>query len=236
MTQIDWDALLQFVGYGPIGPVKVLFLGLEEKAVEGERNLAARASFRLIEDLRDAHEGVLARSGCHNPFTEAHRDPVKQWNTAARFSLAFQGSPHWHERHAWSDYWRNKLGRTHGNTFLMECFPYPRPNRSALVAGAPALTPDQLWERRLPTLRTHLKQHPARFVIAYGKETKSKVAELLTLTPNAWSTVAGLKRPAEIAVSGATCIAHVGFFGRGYFDNSDIPTIVRAMRESASDT
>ncbi len=231
MAKIDWDALLRFVGHGPNRAVDVLFLGLKERAVEQERNLTARATFQGVEDLRAAHEVTLARAGCHNPFADKHKDPVKQWNTASRFALAISGSTSWNDRAAWSDYWRNSLGRAHGSTFLMECFPFPRATRSTPLPGYPDWTDDEVWDRRRPILRQYLTQNAPKFVIAYGKATKAKASELLAVPPDAWQAVPNLARRVEVATNGETCIAHVGFFGRGYFANGDIPGIVRAMQD-----
>ena len=89
-TAIDWDRLYAFRGYGPEYTPKVLFLGLEEKAVDGIKNLFARASFQQIEDLHEAHQ-KLELAGCCNPFAYERGNPVQQWNTAARFTLALEG-------------------------------------------------------------------------------------------------------------------------------------------------
>ncbi len=235
MPKIDWNALVDFIGYGPNGPIELLFLGLEERADEGERNLAARASFRHVEDLRFAHEHVLASAGCYNPFAESHKNPVQQWNTAARFALALAGSAFWDEHNAWSSYWRNELGRSHGTTFLMECFPYPRRGRSTRLPGAPELTTDEMWLRRLALLRQFVQRNPVQFVVAYGILTKSKAADIFSIDPKAWHSVPGLNKPVDIATNGNTCVAHVGFFGQGLFANRDIPAIVRAMQDVAAE-
>jgi hypothetical protein len=236
MTQIDWNALVQFIGYGPTGPVDLLFLGLEEKAVEQERNLAARSAFKPVEDLRRAHEQVLAAAGCHNPFADARRNPVKQWNTAARFALVLNGSPLWDDPATWSAYWRNELGRTHGSTFLMECFPFPRASRGTALPGRPPASEAELWLTRRDILRNHVETNPVKFAVAYGKATKAKANEIFALSPGAWRAIPGLHRDAAIASNGHTCVVHVGFFGRGLFAVRDIPVIVSAMRELARES
>jgi len=76
-TRIDWNRLLEFVGYGPTEGADLVFLGLEEKAREGSQNLAARSHFEAIEDLRNAHDKILGPAGCRNPFAESG-NPVQQ--------------------------------------------------------------------------------------------------------------------------------------------------------------
>jgi hypothetical protein len=103
---IDWNRLFRFLGYGPQDTPEILFLGLEEKighkksATDEEklqatrRNLSARSCFDEIEDLYEAHQNKLGPSGCSNPFARKG-NPVRQWNYAARFALAWEGREGW---------------------------------------------------------------------------------------------------------------------------------------------
>ena len=222
--------LAGFVGYGPATrSVDVLFLGLEEKALEGKKNLVARSSFDQVEDVWDACHLKLEPAGCSNPFA-ATGDPVTQWNTAARFALAVEGHPKWHEHTMWSQYWRERLGRRNGNTFLMECFPFPRQSRNTPLPESSPWPDAELWRRRRLVLAAHLDQYPPEFAIAYGKATRAKAADLFSLPEAAWRSVPGVKHPASVASNGKTRVAHVGFFGQGLFASAEIPTVVAALR------
>lgn len=231
MPNIDWDRMMGFIGYGPTGAADILFLGLEEKALEGALNLEARSSFASIEDLYEAHTQKLGPAGCYNPFQESG-NPVLQWNIAARIALKLEGRIEWYDPQAWSAYWRRRLGRKDGNTFLMECFPFPRKNRASRLPAGPGWTSDSLWQERRKVLHGYLDLCPPKVVVAYGKPTKEKAADLFSLSPDAWRSVPHLKHPASVASNGRTRVAHVGFFGQGQFSVADIPGIVQALLQA----
>ncbi|MGH7206546.1 MAG: hypothetical protein ACREI2_10105 [Nitrospiraceae bacterium] len=228
---IDWERLISFVGYGPSCAAKTLFLGIEEKAHEGQeaKNLRARSLFADIEDLYEAHQTKLEPAGCFNPFG-ASGNPVQQWNTASRFALALRGDPDWGQASCWSEYWRQELGRRDGSTFLMECFPFPRKSRASGLPGAPPLSEKELWDKRRRFLSQHLSKFPPEIVIAYGAPTKDKVSDLFSIKTGDWRSVDKVEHAASVAINGRTRIAHVGFFGRGQFSFHDIPRIVEALR------
>ncbi|MFN0197722.1 MAG: hypothetical protein ACKVT0_13340 [Planctomycetaceae bacterium] len=233
MPTNDWKPLIEFLGYGSSEKcANILFLGLEEKAPEKnyEQNLKARLKFERIEDLREAHERKLGPAADVNPFAKKG-NPVRQWNTAARFSLAIEGHPDWNKRTEWRRYWRDQLGRRSGNTFLMECCPIPRPNGNWHPPETPQLpSDDEVWAKRCPLLQDYLDKCPPKYVIAYGIQTKDKASELFSIPDDGWTPIPNVDRPASIARNDHTCIAHVGFFGRHYFVNYDIPKIVAALK------
>ncbi|MEX0727063.1 MAG: hypothetical protein WD065_12375 [Planctomycetaceae bacterium] len=233
MSANKWMPLIQFLGYGLSKKcAEILFLGLDEKAPERnyEQNLRARLKFERIEDLREAHEQKFGPAADVNPFAQ-NGNPVRQWNTASRFALAIEGHPDWNIRTEWGRYWREQLGWRHGNTFLMECFPIPRPNGNWHPPEALQLPPDnEVWAERCPVLQAYLKKCPPKYVIAYGRATKDKASELFSIPDGGWTPIPNVDRPASIARSGHTCIAHVGFFGRQFFVNCDIPMIVAALK------
>ncbi len=227
-SKIDWDHLIQFIGYGPTHSADILFFGLSE-AGGGHENLAARSCFDFIEDLFDAHEKKLKPAGVESPF-DRPGNPVRQWNYASRIALCFRGEPSWF--HAASSYWRSELGRKDGNTFLMEAFPFPSPQHGERIEGSPRWTDDEIWNMRRPILKRHLDSSPPRYVIAYGDETRHKAAELFGVDGKLdWRTLPGQsRRPLEFAFNGKTRIAHVGFFGQGYFSSADIPRLVSYLQ------
>lgn len=240
MEKVNESQLLRFIGYGPKRrAAKIVFLGLEERAREGDKNLRARASFRRIEDLREAHENILGPAGCINPFNEKvggssrrkGKNPVRVWNMASRFALAFLGE-NWRSRDKWAAYWRDQLGQEHGETFLMESFPYPCNSHKEKLSKRSKLSAEKIkvWKRRVKVLQQYLGRFPPQFVIAYGKETKEKVSDLFKLHKTAWRKIPGCRNSAWVASRGQTRIAHVGFFGRGNFHKKDIPAIVKALR------
>ncbi len=228
ISDIDWDRLFAFLGYGPRHTPEVLFFGLEEKNRDGDRNLRARSSFEEIEDLFDAHQNKLGPAGCSNPFA-AYGNPVKPWNAAARFILCLAGDRDWQKKWNWSRYWRERLGRRDGTTFLMESCPIPRESRATLIAGYPKYTDETAWQKRREVLARYFASHKPATIIAYGKGTRAKLEELLHIDSSAWQPVDRVSHPARVVLVGPTRVAHVGFFGQGCFKMTDIPAIVQAI-------
>jgi len=228
-NSIAWEKLISFIGYGPPRRAMTIFLGLEEKSREGTKNLRARSLFKNIEDLYEAHQTKLEPAGCFNPFS-VDGNPVQQWNTASRFTLALQGNSEWRNPRCWSQYWRHELGRKNGTTFLMECFPFPRKSRKSRLTGVPPPLTEALWQKRRKVLTHHLRRFPPKIVVAYGAPTKKLVSDLFSIDKGDWKDVNGVMHGASVAAIGVTRIAHVGFFGRGLFSCDDIPAIVAALR------
>jgi len=81
----------------------------------------------------------------------------------------------------------------------------------------------------VPLVR-HLRLNPPTFMVDYGAPTKAKAADLLAIPDGEWREVPGVKHPVSVATNGRTRVAHVGFFGRGFFARDDIPAAVRALR------
>jgi hypothetical protein len=197
-NSIEWNKLVSFIGYGPSRRAEILFLGLEEKAREGIKNLRARSRFNSIEDLYEAHQTKLGSAGCFNPFSFKN-NPVRQWNTASRFALALQGDSEWQNPRHWNQYWRHELGRKNGTTFLMECFPFPRKSRKNKLPGVPPSFTETLWQKRIMVLTHYLRRFPPKIVIAYGVPTKRLVSDLFPIDKEDWKDIERVKHGASMA-------------------------------------
>lgn len=229
--------LSQFIGYGPSPKdgrgAQILFLGIEEAAGEGEegkRNLHCRArEYQPIEDLLEAHRKLRAHK-CFDPFSApAAKNPVRVWNMMSRIALALADDPHWNRMDRWNWYWRRRLGRSDGETFLMECFPIPRPGRNHTVSEIPGWHPEKVWPARRQLLQAFIASSPPQYLIAYGNEPGRLVEQLLGDTRLTWTPIANTKSIEVARAPSGTIVARTGFFGWGRFRRSDVPLLRNAM-------
>lgn len=223
-----------FLGYGSDDPL-VLFLGTEESNGGGGAAAiqARRTQFQRIEDVYEASQ-LLARADPEfvNPFAGV-RNHVQQWNAASRLRLAL-GGENWSAPQDWQRYWRTYLGRRNGDTFLMECFPVPRANSNVWIKG---YKPNSTWTTtRMPLLRDFTNSIQPRYVVAYGDVASARVADLfpVVVSPydgrnSVWHDLQTMKPSSVGKTATGVAVARVGFFGQGYFSQSDIRTIVQAM-------
>lgn len=214
--------LVEFIGYGPSRP-EVVFLGIEE-AGGGDENIATRAtSFRAIEDLFQAHELLKHEAQCPSPY-DSQGNPVEQWNTASVFALALADA----DTSLWPSFWRNHLGRTNFETFLMECYPVPR---KGMAHRMPGYDPKRLWrEQRSQILKDFISTSRPRFIVAYGNPTHECLSDLVSVA--SWMSVGGTAWSVGVSSEG-TVVCRVGFFGNGKFNRNDVPMIAKMMRHLA---
>lgn len=216
--------LVDFIGYGPSNP-DIIFLGIEEAGGD-EKNIQTRAKyFNVIEDLCRAHELLKQHAGLENPFHfPDNRDPVEQWNTASKFSLALADA----DTTLWRSFWRHRLGRSTYETFLMECFPVPRKSVAQRIAG---YKPRMLWkDKRMDILSGFISKARPRFLVAYGVPAHTCLDDLVAVSQ--WTEIENACSSVAISEEGIV-VAKVGFFGQGRFNKCHIPAIAHAMRDLA---
>jgi hypothetical protein len=221
MTEtIDWDRLISFCGYGPQYTPDVLFFGGLEERARGDQNqllanLFVRSKFAAIEDIFEAHE-KFGIAGCHNPFGPQGKR-VNVWHFATKFALALAGGNRWREIGAIEGFWRRKLGRKDGTTFLMDWFPIPRDSTSDPVADCP-YTEEQIQQMRMQSLTGNFAVHQPKTVIAYGKSAKQRIGDLLRIGEDGWRLISGASQdPASVASIGSMRVALVGHPSNGAF-------------------
>jgi hypothetical protein len=220
--------LTSFIGYGPKKP-KVVFLGIEEglggREELTDREVAVRARFEPTEDLCAA---------CKKLGVDWQCSRVVVWNTAARFALALAGLDPDAVNARWREYRYDRLGRNHGEAFLMECFPVPR---RGLSHRLPGYSRKSVWCDRRKLLRQFLRSAKPPYVVAYGKPAANLVMDLLDLDGGRAMEERRRLRGAGIARvrvgSASTVVASVGFFGRN-FGKVDIPRVATAMMDLGS--
>ncbi len=163
------ERLLRFIGYGRLD-APIWFLGMEEGG-GGEERLSIQSKFNQIEDLRDAHRKLDIRE-----WHEGRRKLQPQWNKMSEFMLRVEGhsGPTREERRA---YQAEHLGRSHGNSLLLELLPLPKPNVKSwdyslsfpeyvdVAAYRNAIVP-----QRIALISILVAKHKPRIIVAYGKE------------------------------------------------------------------
>lgn len=160
--------LESFLGYGRLD-APVWFVGMEEGG-GGPENIRARLQFKDVEDCAGAHERLSLPQ-----YHRAERPVIQRtWGQMARFMLHLQG------REASADevraYQANQLGRSSGESMLMELMPIPKPSlkHSATYDGllpqyADGEYCDGVRRRRIRVLQQLLERHRPRVVVCYGK-------------------------------------------------------------------
>ena len=168
VTDEGKQRLLAFLGYGRLD-APVWFLGMEE-AGGGEEQLLRRSEFEHVEDLRDAHRTLgITR------FHERPRYLQPVWNKMCEVMLRIEGnpSPTTEERRA---YQAERLGRSDGNSLLLELLPIPKPSIHAW--NYPLTFPEYpdvdsyrraLLPPRIKLISRTIQAYQPRVVIAYGK-------------------------------------------------------------------
>jgi hypothetical protein len=165
-----WSRIERFVGYGNRN-APIVFIGMEE-GLSNPRNLndhlEARARFRPTMDLKSAHDGI---SGTERFFDA--RDPRCQrtWRPMSDLMLRREGTvPSREDRNF---YQANRLGRSRGDTLLMELLPYPHVRSTHWVYRNRYRTRDEyesnILPERLKLLRAELSSRQRDLVICYGK-------------------------------------------------------------------
>ena len=161
------ERILAFIGYGQLN-ARIWILGMEE-AGGGEDNLTTRSQFNPVEDLYAAHPKL--------GITKHHEDSrtiQPQWGRMADLMLRLGGtkSPTREQRR---NYQAEQLGRSYGDTLLVELMPVPKPNLSAFdypetfpeYASASSYYQGVLPDR-IRLLRKLIENHTPRVIVAYG--------------------------------------------------------------------
>lgn len=171
---VDWDRIESFIGYGRID-APVVFIGMEEGlADEGAlpAELALRSQFQPVMDLEESQRGVV---GGEVLFSDSPpRQPT--WRVMADVMLHFEGETFTEaaERSsARKTYRAKRLGRSDGNSLLIELMPYPNPKISTWLYPERFDTRDEyvaaIRPRRFELLAEVLSSSPRRAIVCYGK-------------------------------------------------------------------
>lgn len=226
------SSINEFLGYGPSTP-RVLFLGTEESdgGADPSRNITARLEgFEITMDLLAGTTLLASLPKFKNPFASRRRNPVQQWNRSAEIRLALAGLP-WRHVRTWSRYWRTSLGRSFGDTFLMECFPFPRKEMRVRIDR---YDPQREWPHRREKLKRFTNSIEPHFVVAYGAIAFERVGQLFSMQPSLWAGVTRVWHDLDgigtIGHAGTgTVIARVGFFGHGKYKRRNTDKLAAAM-------
>jgi len=226
LTATEIKQLSGFIGYGPNNP-KIIFLGTEE-AGGGLKNIQTRLTkfTSPTQDLYKAHCLLEDFGETPNPLIRKHC-PVQQWTTASFFTLALAGkSPQ-----EYNNYCKNYLGRQNRESFLMDCFPVPKPSQGTQIQG---YKPKQAWEdfRRdnLKNFISAISPQPI-FIIAYGNTAGDKIEELVGSIN--WENISETDCSVGKIESG-TVICKTGFFGQGRFNRDYIRHLAPKMQKLAN--
>jgi len=166
-TKRELNHLLNFIGYGR-PEADIWFLGMEE-AGGGEDNLRARLQFEQIEDLARAHS-ILGITKHHS----GRKVIQPTWRGMCYILLKLNGQPT--DSESIREYQAEKLGRFHGDTFLFELMPIPKPKINSW--GYENFIPqfhstleyyETVKPQRIRLLRQFIQQHQPKIVIGYGK-------------------------------------------------------------------
>jgi hypothetical protein len=179
-SEIDWERIENFVGYGSID-AQVVFIGIEEGLVDAgalRNDLLWRSTFGEVMNLEEAHRGLahgtklFGNRPRSQPTWDAISDLMLRFNRAAAIS-----QKQWLEKRI--VYRTHELGQSGSSTLLMELLPLPNQNASSWPYGA--LFPDRkecasrtaylkkVLPLRLKALSEALSQHKRKAIICYGR-------------------------------------------------------------------
>ncbi len=171
---IDWERIENFVGFGRFD-APVVFVGIEEGLASEEHlssDLTRRSGFEPTMDLRKAHEGIADTDKWFGPSKIKCQ---RTWRPMCDLMLRRGGtlSPTLQTR---NEYQALRLGRSNGDTLLMELLPYPhKKNTRWLYARFGRYPTREAYERamvpkRKELIRNALAQAKREIVVCYGKD------------------------------------------------------------------
>lgn len=229
LSTVQWDKLLEFLGYGNPGG-RFWFVGIEERGMAESGQEVAELNWRLtfepIEDLPAAH----GRWGKFGSGAFDMRSFVPTWATMCKLVLRLSGNPQWEDRDALRDYQATQLGRRDGDTFLTELQPLPVRGRADWPYMALSPTRDALLERILPDrlgrLRELRETHRPVYVFCYGKTFWPRY-EKEAFRDYPFHEV--LNAVCRVATAGQSRIILLPFFGRGLVSNRLVDEIATLL-------
>jgi hypothetical protein len=170
----DWDRIETFVGFGRLD-APVVFIGIEEgleNASALPEDLRVRSTYEArVMDLKAAHREI---AGTEHYFDPERAPKRPTWRVMADVMLRREG----HAEPTGTDRRRYRalhLGRTHGDSLLVELLPYPHPkSHDWLYAGFGKYLTREAYEmdqipRRITLLRDALGEHEHHLIVCYGK-------------------------------------------------------------------
>lgn len=181
---INWNAIEEFVGFGP-PDAPVVFIGMEEgldPKADLAGDLVARSAYPPFVDLLEAQNALDSSSKFVGPDAKCQRT----WRPMCDLMLRFKGETPTGSRRNW--YQGMCLGRIPGETLLTELLPYPRRKTGAAW-------PTQYHSRfktfedyenalvqpRIDLLRSAIYAKPRKLIACYGKGYWPKFAELVNV-------------------------------------------------------
>jgi hypothetical protein len=173
---IDWERIEQFIGYGRID-APVVFIGMEEGLADQEalkEDLRVRSTFEPVMDLEAAHRGIVDGQSL---FSDSpRRQPT--WRVMADVMLHYEGAlPIDPSQRALArkKYRAKRLGRSDGNSLLMELLPYPHKKASSWLYSAfgrfqsRSQYLSEVLPNRLRILETALRSANRTVILCYGR-------------------------------------------------------------------
>ncbi len=171
---VDWNRIETFVGFGR-RDAPVVFVGMEEGLHSDavlQDELAIRSSYETpVMDLKAAYRDSTDVDRTFDP-DHAPRQPT--WRVMSDLMLRRDGVAHPHEDDR-RRYRGLHLGRSDGDTLLMELLPYPHPAVSDWLYepfGRYATRADyeaDLLPKRKRLLRGVLAESPRELIVCFGK-------------------------------------------------------------------
>lgn len=177
MAGIDWKGIEEFIGFGRRN-APVVFVGMEEGLAKGQsldRDLLHRSKFAPVMDLALACRGM--------PGTNLNA-AQRTWRPMCDLMLRREGvsAPTLADR---TRYQAQRLGRSDGDTLLVELLPYPHSRSSEWyeIYEQRYRSRDQyvtqMSKIRRELLRPILFEADRALVVCYGKENSDQYKQLL---------------------------------------------------------
>jgi hypothetical protein len=175
-TEIDWERIENFVGFG-CRDAPVIFVGIEEGLTgDGETDLCEdlkiRSSYAEVMDIKEAHRGIAGTERFFDPH-RVRSQPT--WRRMCDLMLRRDGvlAPTRDER---KQYQALRLGRSNGDTLLVELLPVSAQEKGDWLYekfGRYSTRPkyeEAMLPKRKEMLRRVLGQSHRELVLCYGKE------------------------------------------------------------------
>ena len=219
----------RFLGYGN-PKASLVFMGLEEGGSEEDYpNDSERGEFADLATYIKSSEHCLAKI----------RTPV--WRLAAALALKLLEPEQCVLTETVRDYRLNHLGRTNGETLLVELRAFRRPNQGGKYSlnqfsSRELALSEQAHKERHARLKSLFDRSHPKYVICYGKGAKGAFEEFWNLPPNEWSAVPISRHVVKLAPTAwRGVVALIPFLGRGgilaYSDVADVGARIKTERE-----
>jgi hypothetical protein len=247
------EKLFNFLGYGNPN-ASFWFLGMEEAAAGTEESLTRNIQVRLqyddgVMDLKEAHAPERLNYAYWN---NGHKLP-STWLWMAKFVSGLKnshtGDDSWpSDRTATRDYVRDYLGRSQGDTFLLDFLPLPK----ASANSWPSLYQDwfgfhdieeyrqTILSARTALLRKAIESYRPKYLFAYGNYSKNRYPLYTKVVSGVdWQVVPLPSTRIHVGtlfgLFGSTRVIFAPFFGNGQLRNDEARRLIAYLRQTDSD-